>query len=317
MILSHSSEPRNSFFFFFFMEIAIVPVDGRPVIIVLHTDPECPFPGKKLHHPFKLTEVPVEVLRQGLPITINSLAYGAEFVTSAVQTDIQATGARFFVKMDGSCGQFLKGVARRRHDLKCNPSTGKFKEITHPELNFTECEPQPVVPEGCVPTGFHGPHMRDVAFGIKTMKQVGDRWYVDAAKRFIASPWFKAHKDAEKIMGEWMGPKIQGCKSDPLDVHTFVPFNMVEFVIPVEMRTCDGFKILFTAIPNVEGVVAYCPNGIYKIRRDMFINDFGKNMGWGRKPPAEMNIPPELQKVFDASGVLNFAEYLTKTAGLI
>lgn len=286
--------------------------------VVLHENPVCPFPGRKLHHPFKLNSVPVEILRRGVPITITSMAYG-DFVSPSVQTDIQSADARFFLKMDGSCGQFRKGVARRRHDLKFNTKTRKFKEIQFPELNFTECQPQPTVPEGDVPTGFHWSHMRDVT---QKVKQAGDRWYIDAEQTFTASPWFKAHHDVEKIMGEWMGPKIQGCKSDPLDVHTFIPFNMIEFVIPKEMRTVTGFRTFFTIIPNMEGMVVYCPDGycpdrIYKIRRDMFINDSGKNMGWGRKTPAEMNIPIELQEVFDAAGARNFAEYLVKTIGLV
>ena len=71
---------------------------------------------------------------------------------------------------------------------------------------------------------------------------------------------------------EWVGKKMN-CKTvDPTDHPAMIIVHgSVHIKIPPSLRNFEGFKKIFQAIPTIEGLVAYLPNGqIVKIRRDMY-----------------------------------------------
>lgn len=289
---------------------------GASIRVIYHEIPNSPFSGNKLQHPFRLEEMIETTIRRGKQVSSRSSVYGS-FTSPEAEAQLLSTLTRFFVKFDGSCGEVLAGVPRRRHDLEIIKNTdnpvakvGERFEL----LSYAPCEERPVIPEGAS-AKFHWPHMRDVVLTDKVlMGKTGDKWFADAAQNFLASVWFqKFGSNFPRIPGEWMGPKIQLNLTDPLPGHTFMPFNMVEFEVPVELRTPKGFREIFLTIPNIEGLVAYCPESIFKVRRDMYLGEDGMRLEWGKSAPV---LPKELKEQFDSVSARNFAEFVVKVFGL-
>lgn len=282
-----------------------------PVQIMYHENPTCEFTGKKLHHPFETVTIPLENKKKW---ESDPMIYDTKFAKGA-EEDLHHSETHFYLKIDGSCGQIRDGKARRRHDIKVKGRTFNLPEAAdYATYEYEQCEEPPVIPAGKIPDGLHWPHMRNVATTATAIKKMGDKWYDVCAKTFMASEWYAQQQNAF-IPGEFMGPNIQGCKSDPMDVHTFVPFNMIEFIIPIELRNQQGFGALFTKIPNIEGLVVYAPEHMYKIRGNMYLDVLGQNVEWGKTYSLEA-MPKELQDVFTSAEARNFAEYLVKKAKL-
>lgn len=269
--------------------IANFSINGLDIKVLYHSEQWCPFGGQKITHPFETR-----------PYGKFGLVYDGPKISFE-------EGTRFFVKMDGSCGQYVDGVPRRRYDRRAKKVGGVFKWKDLPltdDLNYIECSPEPPCE-----AQYHWPFMCDVPSDTKLIKQTGGKWFADAAKNFSKTKFFSAHKT---VAGEWMGPQLKPNVSDPLDENTFIPFNLVEFEVPSDLQSYEGFKALFEAVGNIEGLVAYSPKGdIHKIRRTMFYSDKDERaLSWDKETPEECVMPAPLREAFAKDGVRNFAQYI-------
>lgn len=284
-------------------EIAVFNVNESAIRILFHENPDCEFKGQKLMHGFETTGAQTGGLRYSECSSLNGSI---------------DKSTRFYVKFDGSCGEYVNGAARRRYDRKVKKNANKWNNLPHEKaLNYVACSEDPGKPWENKPflNHFHWPFMRDIAKDSSLKKVMGDKHYVNAAENFEKTAFFKNLR-GKTIRGEWMGPKVNNKPTDPLTHNTFIPFNMIEFVIPENLLNYRGFYSLFNEVANIEGLVAYCKDGsIFKIRRDMFVYETGtdvnatpKRMGWGKRPADKVKMPQEIRKALGKSP--NFAEYI-------
>lgn len=249
-------------------ELFSMDIDGHTVSIV-----KCPytknskFSGNKIHHPF------------GTDTSNKKHLYTNEFASDELAQLIKNT-TRFDIKHDGSCGALIwdgtQYVPYTRYDVKKNKE-GRFV-LPANSTNWIECEPKPTSPDAT-----HWPHFKPLSEDPK-----GYKWYIEAynqSKKFIDTMDHAAYGDMVTI--EYMGPKFNGKKSDPIPVTETNPHGIgivihgtLKMTIPEELRTYDGFKKIFTALPIIEGIVAY-PNDHdpIKIRMDLF------GIEWGQESP--------------------------------
>lgn len=259
-------------------------VEDNTVSVVYHRKPDTTsFIGQKLNHPFVMT-------KEGKGF----------FYTDELARDLSST--RFFVKFDGSCGQIDKSVAKRRFDCRFNPKTSDWKDLPFRDTqNYVRCSDEP---EKLAAN--HWPFMRNLAPHVKPFTALGDLWFNDAMTKFKKSSLY----DGESVVyGEWMGPKINHNPTDPLEENFFIPYNMVEFVIPPKIRNYAGIEEIFKRVPTIEGLVGYSESGeIYKIRRSMF-----HGLNW---PPATSHVGIDLAlvdflRLHNAKG---FSDYIVKSS---
>jgi hypothetical protein len=110
------------------------------------------------------------------------------------------------------------------------------------------------------------------------------KWYIKAfedSQTFISTMSPDIYGNIVTI--EYMGPKFNGKVSDPIEREAgIVLHGSLQMEIPRELRTPEGFKHIFQALPVIEGLVAYPSSGLspMKIRAEMF-----EGINWGNALP--------------------------------
>mgnify|MGYP003385839801 CR=1 FL=1 len=226
------------------------------------------FFGQKVLHPFvrELYETTVKKFNKKknseYDVQIKSMGYCDKFISSEVENSIKNTN-RFEIKHDGCCG-FIKYDSKSdsftpytRFDVKKNKKTGQFDSVPS---EWIPCEPLPTSPDAT-----HWPHFRQCIEDSKLYQH-----QLNAFNH--AQGTGTLNKAKGSFTCEYMGKKINYCSMDPIEQNALiVPHGSYQIQIPSELRTFDGFKMVFTQMPDIEGIMAYGEDGtIYKIRRDMY-----------------------------------------------
>ena len=235
------------------------------------------FKGQKIFHPFKTKKINQPYSFKDKRGTIKNrtrtcLVYDNSFESPEIQNLIKEAREIQF-KHDGACGYMYydskeKYVPYTRYDIKKDKKTGLFKEAK-PE--WIPCQDKPDDPEAT-----HYPHFRSC------FEENNDyKWQLEAFKKFCNSDQFTKH--SKSFTCEFMGRKFNYKKSDPVDDDaSIVPHGSIILEIPKELRTYDGFLKIFKELPFIEGFVVYCNNNsIFKIRREMYVDNDGKKLEWG------------------------------------
>lgn len=232
------------------------------------------FNGQKLHHPFKTNEIDDTYTywdskkRKNITKPCKELVYADEFLSEESKDDIQ-NASRIEMKHDGSCGFILydeqsgKFVPYTRYDMK-KDKDGNFKEIPKDAIL---CEEKPTDPSAT-----HWPCFVPVLPDGDNKKQEY-KWQQQAFELMTRSARFDNDKVKFSFTCEYMGKKINWKKSDPIDEDAvIVPHGLIEFNIPIELRNYEGFRKIFEKIDYIEGFIVHGKEHIWKIRREMFLD---------------------------------------------
>lgn len=257
------------------------------------------FNGEKICHAFETNKTTytktIVSRRKGTSIekkiSSTSSCYGSEFISDAVA--LQIANATLHTKVDGQCGLILYNESKGtyhpycRHDIKYDEKANDWDpryltknddgSYTPIDITYIPCQPNP----GASP-GYHWPFWRPV-------DQKRDKW-LHAAFVIMMNDYDLSLLPKKSFTCEYMGNKSNRCESDLLPDYVYcaiIPHHMLPTIdIPSNQRTYDNFLHYFQHTnPYVEGIVAYCDNGIkYKIRRDMFKNNDGAPLSWPNGP---------------------------------
>lgn len=238
------------------------------------------FMGQKLLHPYVFTPIEEEYTFKKGKRTITRKktgnVYGKECVAEGLESRIKHS--KCFLKHDGMCGFIMydpdlqKFIPYARYDIRRDKKTGEFGE---PKPEWIPCESKPIIQEAN-----HWPHFRCCYEDDK-----GYKWLIKAFNELIESGVLDGITTS--FTCEFMGKKCNYCKTDPIeDLSTIIPHSCIRIDIPEELKTFDGFRSIFNTIPFIEGLVLYCDdNSVYKVRRDMFLDQDDKRMKWPNQEP--------------------------------
>lgn len=223
------------------------------------------FTGQKIFHPFKTEK---KNFKKGNK-TYTDLVYTNEFINN--QTEEILANSVFFVKHDGSCGYVLwdgqNYIPYTRYDIKKDKKTKLFAK---PQDDWIPCESMPTDE-----LATHWPHF------IKCENNK-HKWHIDAFNN--ALPILNDIKIKKSFTCEYMGKKFNGNTTDIIDQNgAIVPHCSLQVIFNKNLISYEGFKLIFQNIPFIEGLVAYAffnnHHYVYKIRRDMFVDDNNK-LSW-------------------------------------
>jgi hypothetical protein len=313
--------------------VLIIPCSFGQVSVLLNKEPqldEHTFDGRKITHPFLTKTEKKEV--KGREVSDMFYDQSGQFVSDEVEKAIQDPSAVFQLKWDGTSTQLRQdtdGSWTMLHSLDIHWNQ-KQNAFPTPPPNAIPSGPEPIN----AGPGWHWKHMMPCDVGAD-VKREGENalQYRPTFERFLESPWFRTNhsKYNGRVIGcETMGSWLAG-RSDPVPTESekvqkgktryrgvIMPFGTIQFKFPEGVKiTYDILAEFFSLVPNIEGFVVYTTIGIFKIRRELFINKFGAHMSFGRKEPNQMQMLPEVKEFLEAHGSANFAEYVTKALGLI
>jgi hypothetical protein len=192
---------------------------------------------------------------------------------------------RFDVKHDGGCGQIRitkDGIKLyTRLDVRSTKNGKSWKSIPDNAIPCSEdpCKLNPDLDRKKA----HWPHFIPVSTENDCKKN--NTKLTKSEKRQNAALKVAIENGLDKLpIGnysiEQMGKGFNEKNIDPIETKeqpvAFVIHGTLRINIPKELRTFEGIKEVLKNIPQIEGLVAYLPNGdIRKIRRDAFGFDWG------------------------------------------
>jgi hypothetical protein len=222
------------------------------------------FQGQKMLHPFKT-----------IYEDSKSMYYQDTFASEEIKRLTQDGATEFDVKHDGSCGALFWNGAKGKYEPYARFDIKKKKGMDDftTELDTSKwfpCEPKPTAERAT-----HWPHFRPVSEDPKMYK-----WYIKAfenAAKYVSQMTPEVY--GELVTIEYMGNKFNGKPCDPLDDKSvnIVLHGRLQLIIPIELRTPEGFRKILERLPVVEGIVVHpLTSSPFKIRAETF-----KGLEWG------------------------------------
>lgn len=253
------------------------------------------FNGQKVLHPynFKKIKKDIEFKRRGKIIkkTMMENIYKNEPINDTIEEELKNSYCE--LKHDGQCGYIFydkntnQFIPYARFDIK--KKDGKFAE---PKPNWIPCESKPTNENAT-----HFPHFRPCSEDPKNYK-----YLISAFQTFKDSKKLKNIKSSFTV--EYMGKKTNFCKTDPIFEDCYIiPHGSISIDIPEELKTFDGFRTIFQQLGFIEGIVLYTNNNVYKIRRDMFLDENNEKMRWG---DTDINDFKDITNFEDDKGLSSF-----------
>lgn len=291
------------------------------------------FDGRKVCHPLatKRTIKKVPGKRDVEILHYDPDAPHGGFLDETIFEAFNDPETQFQIKWDGTSTQFRQDTEKNWKiwhslDIHWDPKIGDFPCAPS---NAIPCGPKP---ENAGP-GYHWKHMMPCGENEDEKREGENKLqFRPTEARFLQSSWWLEHQhlyDGKFIGFETMGSFLSG-KSDPVDTKTtkvnkknqhegvMVPFGSLSFQFPKDTEI--NYKVLqefFRQMPNIEGLVVYTNLGIFKVRRELFLNEFGVSMSFGRKNPQEMDMREDVRAFLDLHQVPNFAQYIVQELGLV